>query len=206
MLNPEFTTAYVWCACGWITIEANDKAIKDANEALKREPGNIDALVYRGIARLKKGQHDKAMADLTEAIRLDPRRVDAFYARGIAWYHQKKYDKAIADWDHALELNLELAQHSRRAVLLAVECPDKNYRDAKKAIELATRACELTGWNDAETLGILSSAYYEAGDLDAAIKWRTKANELTPGIRNKLLGKTMVFIMNKLKDSGGESP
>ena len=91
----------------------------------------------------------------------------------------------------------------RRAWLAAL-CPDKKFRDGKKGVELATRACELTGWNDGQILGILSSAYYEKGDLDAAAKWRSKANDLTPGIMNKLMGRTMVFLMKKLKDQDRE--
>ena len=44
------------------------------------------------------------------------------------------------------------------------------------------------GWKDQEATGILSAAYSETGDLDAAAKWRAKATDLTPGIMNKLIG------------------
>ena len=92
----------------------------------------------------------------------------------------------------------------RRAWLAAL-CPDKKFRDGKKGVELATRACELTGWNDGQILGILSSACYETRDYDAAAKWRAKANDLTPGIMNKVMGKTMVFLMKRLTATESEA-
>ena len=57
------------------------------------------------------------------------------------------------------------------------------------------------GWKHPEAIGILSAAYSETGDLDAAAKWRAKATDLTPGIMNKLMGKTLVYLMQQQRKS-----
>ena len=54
-------------------------------------------------------------------------------------------------------------------------CPEAKYRDGGKAVESATRACELTKWKSSEFLNTLAAAYAESGDFDAAVTWQTRA-------------------------------
>ena len=49
-----------------------------------------------------------------------------------------------------------------------------------RAVELALRACELSEYKKPHILSTLAAAYAEIGDFDTAIKWSSKAVEISP--------------------------
>ena len=63
---------------------------------------------------------------------------------------------------------------------LWITWPDVNLRDPTMGIELATRACELSSWQDWSCLFTLAAACGEIGAFDKAVHWADKALELAP--------------------------
>ena len=53
--------------------------------------------------------------------------------------------------------------------------PDAQVRDGKRAVEFATRACALAGWDQPVFLETLAAAYAESGEFQSAVEWQTKA-------------------------------
>ena len=49
--------------------------------------------------------------------------------------------------------------------------------NGKQAVEYANKACDLTGWKNANYLSTLAAAYAEVGNFDEATKWQTKCIE-----------------------------
>ncbi|MGK7296106.1 MAG: tetratricopeptide repeat protein [Candidatus Wenzhouxiangella sp. M2_3B_020] len=54
-----------------------DHAVEQYSRALELEPGNIDALSYRGYAHYRSGNHDEAFTDIEAALAIEPGRLDA---------------------------------------------------------------------------------------------------------------------------------
>lgn len=58
---------------------------------------------------------------------------------------------------------------------LLATCADEKVRDGKRAVELATRANELTGGKDAAVLDSLAAASAETGDFEKAVAYQKEA-------------------------------
>jgi tetratricopeptide (TPR) repeat protein len=151
------------------------KAIADYDQAILSSPVYYLAYVGRGLAWAEEHEYDKAIADYNEALRINPGYARAYNRRGLAWAAKREFAKAAADYKEAIRIDPNYASAFRDLAWLLATCPDAAFRDGRGAVENATKACELTGWDDAECLETLACAYAEASDYDSALKYEKKA-------------------------------
>jgi len=142
-----------------------------------KQNGSRDAKFYnnRGIAFGEKREYDQAISDFDKAIEINPRYITAYNNRGVIYRLKGQYDKAISDFNKAIEMNpLDAEGYNNLAWLLAT-AKTPSFRNGKRAVALALKACELSDWRDAEYVDTLAAGYARAGDFDKAVQWEEKA-------------------------------
>ena len=187
-IDPRYERAYALRGLAWLLEKEDDKAIADFTEVIRINPRDVDAYTVRADAWDHKKEYDKAIADYTEVIRIEPHDFDdfstyvgAYTSRASTWAKKKEYSKAIADNTEAISIRPKSPLAYNNRAWIWATCPDEKYREGKKAVESATKACELTEWHDPQYMDTLAAAYAEASDFASAVKWQTNANELRDG-------------------------
>jgi tetratricopeptide (TPR) repeat protein len=205
-LDPKFALAYRGRGTARGQKKDYDKAIEDHSEAIWLDPLCISAYLLRGVEWQSKKENEKAIVDYNVAIRLDPENVVAYSRRALAWTALKKYAKAVADFDRAVQLDSKEPLTYERIAWIRATCPDERFRDGKKAVEAATRACALTAWKHPSCLSTLAAAHAEAGDFISAVKWQTQANGLEPNAENRAGGEAKLTLYREKKPYRDHEP
>ena len=161
-------------------LAAGARRSRPSRRAIKLEPEKGAGYGGRAVAYMSLGQRKAALDDLNQAIRFDPMRADLFRDRGQVYAMEEQWSQALADMETAIRLDPnDVEAHVSRAWTLAT-CSEAKLRDGAKAVESATRACELTQWKSPRPLATLAAAFAEKGDFGGAVQMQRKAIEVTP--------------------------
>jgi tetratricopeptide (TPR) repeat protein len=171
--------------------EKFDEALAILEKLRQADPK--DEVTQLQIAMLYGNQHktDKAIDLYTALLEKNPEQWMALRGRGDLLLNVGKHAEAIADYEKALKLHPDDSGIENNLAWVLATSPEEKLRDGKRAVVLATSACETTEYKAAYILSTLAAAYAESGDMPSALKWSAKALELGPEDQKKSLEKEL---------------
>ena len=193
-LQPKLIQGILLRASISASEEKYPEAIKDLKPLL--EDAEIRPQVQVQIAQLyiAGGWPRQAIKLLTQVIEANEDAEQGWRLlrmRGDAFLNIGRHAEAIADFEKALKAKPDDSGILNNLAWVLATTPDEKLRNAKRAIELGKKACEVTDYKASHILSTLAAGYAESGDFDQAIEWSTKAVEMGEGENKEQLAKEL---------------
>ncbi|MGE0337821.1 MAG: tetratricopeptide repeat protein [Gammaproteobacteria bacterium] len=174
-LDPEHAGARFGLGIALARAGKPGEAIEALRESARLDPSN--ALPLRGIAQVHLAQQraQEALSAYGEAIKRQPDAAQLFVERGHVHGAAGEQAKALADFDHALRLEQKNVDALlARAMTLQQMNKPQAAQEAYLAV-LAINPKHAPSYNNLAWIAVEQNT-----QLDDALKWATKANELAP--------------------------
>jgi tetratricopeptide (TPR) repeat protein len=111
-----------------------------------------------------------------------------YYNRAETKMSYGEFAEAISDYEAVVRIDPGHAAAFNDLAWLRATCLVAEFRDGSKAVEQATKACELTNFKKAHYVGTIAAAYAEVGDSKSAVKWQKKTIDLLTEEEEELRG------------------
>lgn len=201
-LEPKSLTAHYQRGCLHYELGNLKQAVADLDVVIKLDLnyGALRAHLIRGHVHAEMGQRDRARADYAEVIRRAYTNAEGRGMRAAAYNAKGDYAAANADYAKARQMSPRDDVALNALAWFRATCPEASFRNGRQAVEDATKACELTKWEDGHHIDTLAAACAEAGDFGNAVKYQAQAiskSVLSPGARKEMEQRLRLYKQGK---------
>ena len=167
--NPRSAKAHYNLASVFLQHGQFDGAIAEFRKTIELDPRHADAYYNMGNSLFQKGALDEAIAAYEKAHQIRPDYAHAHNNIGLALFQKGHTREAIQAWRRALQLRSDFADAQNNLAWMLATAPDDALRNGAEAVDLARRAAEQAGGNNARVLRTLAAAYAEMGRFSEAL-------------------------------------
>jgi Flp pilus assembly protein TadD len=155
-----------------------DAAAEHFIAAVTLMPNYAEAQSNLGFALAANGKNEEAIVHYRAALALKPSLPQTHFLLANALSAQGNRDEARTEYETAIQLKPDHPLALNDLAWMLATDPDPARRNGEQAVQLAERACRITGYDEALLLGTLAAAYAEAGRFEDAVKTAEKAAAL----------------------------
>ena len=155
-----------------------DEAIDEMEQVSTAMPDQPELKMQLALYYLIDKQPRKAIAAYSDVLDQESNNFTALQSRGDVYLNIGKHAEAIADFSRALALRPDDTTLLNNLAWVLATSPEDGLRDGKRAVALATKACEMTDYKTPHILSTLAAAFAEDGNFETAIKWSQQAVDL----------------------------
>ena len=143
--------------------------------ALGINPKDPLAHVDLGGILLETGDMEQALRHFRRALELDPRLLEARLLAARSLAARQDFAACLAELNQAAQMAPDHPLVAGELAWLLATCPQGQFRDGPRALALAERACQATGFQQAESIAALAAACAEMGRFPEAVAAASKA-------------------------------
>jgi tetratricopeptide (TPR) repeat protein len=177
-LDPALAEAHNNLGIGYLRAGRVAEGVKELREALKLNPGDTETQFNLGQALNQQQQWAEAVQWLRALAQSEPANYNAQFQDGLALEHLGDTRAAISRYTAALRQEPDFPDALQHLAWIDATDARPELRNGTQAVELAARACELTGQKQPAMLLTLAAAYAEAGRFKEARTTVAMAAEL----------------------------
>ena len=152
-----------------------EEAVEEMERVSAAMPDQPELKMQLALYYLVDRQASKAIEAYSDVLDQAPDTFEALQARGDVYLNVGKHAEAIVDFTRALKLRPDDTTLLNNLAWVLATSPEDGLRDGKRAVELATKACEMTDYKTPHILSTLAAAFAEEGNFETAIKWSQEA-------------------------------
>lgn len=198
-LRPDYYPASYNMGEAMIEQDKYEDSIKYFNAVVKAKPDWAEAYYEMGRAFYLQGNRESAVEQCTKALQVKPDYTIARITLAHTLAEMGRIQPAIEQYYTVLKLEPDQVSALKNLAWLLAATEDARIHNPGKAVQLAEKACELTGYKEVEALDTLAIAYSAAGRYPEAVQIAEKAIESAVSAEEKETAKNTQKQIEELK-------
>jgi tetratricopeptide (TPR) repeat protein len=176
-LQPLYAEAQYNLGNACLALNRRREALEAYQTVLALKPAHAWAHYKLGNIFLADHNLAAAIEHYRAALAGNANHAEAHYQLATLLLARQEAEDAIRHYREAVRLKPEWVEALNNLAWLLATHPDARHRDGKRAVELATKAVEVTRGIDADALDTLAAAHAETGQFTKAVEVAQEAIE-----------------------------